>query len=264
MKKLLLLMVLGLVAAGCAVTNYPVITDARGDFDDIVRTGHKAYIIPTSQIATIWADGSDEWFSMVYQNQYGDQQLYTFNNYDPTASVYFLDQTYCDWRYDGPEIVRAWNPAPPRPDNPFDYEFFPEVAGSRSLSILLDQGSRLGECGDAQFIADKQAFYGTFAELAPISWRGETAYLLPIDSSNTTIALDGTVLPIYGSFTAYVTKKINLVVPVTPNARHELSWLLGYVTEHGNRANLSIDYNGLTANMDVAFMESALRYNLNR
>lgn len=123
MRKLIYgVLALALVATGCAITDYPVISDDRADYSGVIRTGHKAYIMGTSSVATIWDDGSDELFTMVYQNEYGDQKLYTFNNFDPTAAILFVDQTYCDWRYQGCELARATNPQNPAIDDPFDYE----------------------------------------------------------------------------------------------------------------------------------------------
>jgi hypothetical protein len=265
MKKLLLgALVLALAATGCAVTDYPVISDDRGSYSGVIRTGHKAYVVPTSQIATIWDDGSDELFSMVYQNQYGDQTLYTFNNFDYTASVLFLDQTYCDWRHDGCEIVRAWNPNNANIDDPFDYEFFPDCSGARSLSLLLSQSSRLAECGDKMLMADKQGLMGEFANLATTTWRGEVAYLLPINAENTSITFNGVSAPIYGQFTTFVTNDLDLVIPATPNLRHELRWLADYVAENGNEANVTLTYGSVSANLQMAFAPAGITHNLNR
>lgn len=265
MKKLLFSVVLlSLLAAGCAVTDYPVITDDRGSFSGVIRTGHKAYMIPSGQVATSWSDGSDELFSMVYQNQYGDQKIYTFNNFDPTGSVLFMDQTYCDWRYDGSEITRAWNPANANVDSIFDYEFFPDASGARSLSLLVSYTSRIGECGDGMFSANKQAMYGEFANLSTTTWRGGTAYIVPINSGNTSVSLNNQSMPIYGQFNAFLTDKMQLVVPMTPNARHELRWLSGFAATQGKLANASITYGSMSANVNIALAADGINYNLNR
>jgi hypothetical protein len=270
MKKLLFgALVLAMIAAGCAVTDYPVITDTRGDFSGVIRTGHKAYTQPTSSVATIYADGSDELFTMVYQNQYGDQKLYTFNNFDPTGSVNFLDQTYCDWRYDGCEIARAWNPANAAVDSQFDYEFFPDCSGARSLSLLVSDSSRIGECGDAAFNASKQALAGEFANLATTSWRGGTAYVIPMDSSNTNVTLTSVAgatqnLPLYGSFNAFINDKMQLMVPMTPNMRHELQFLSNWSTQNGKRTTISVTYGSLSGSYNLALATDGLNYNLNR
>ncbi len=262
MKKLILCaVVLAFLAAGCAVTDYPIITDDRGSYSGIIRTGHKAWI-QISQIGTIWDDGTDEIFNMVYQNQYGDQKLYSFNNFDPTGSVIFLDQTYCDWRYEGCEITRSWNPANPNVDVIFDYEFFPDCSGARSLSLLVSYTTRYGECGDKwSNIQDKAA---EFANLATTTWRGGTAYVIPINAETTSVSLNGVTMPIYGQFTAFITDKNNTVFPMTPNARHEIAWLSNYVAENGNQANATITFGSVSANFNMAFATDGLTNNLNR
>lgn len=270
MKKLLFsAVVAAVVLAGCAVTDYPVITDTRGDYSGVIRTGHKAYIVPTSQVATSYADGSDELFSMVYQNQYGDQRLYTFNNFDPTTSVLFLDQTYCDWRYEGCEIARAANPANSAVDQPFDYEFFPDCSGARSLSMLAEYPERVGECGDALFMADKQDFYTEFANLPVTTWRGETAYVVPISAANTTITLTSSggateTVPVYGTFNAFVTEKLQFAVPMTPNARHQLRWLADYAAAKGSMTEAAVAYGSVSASVRIALAKSGIDHNLSR
>ena len=76
MKKLLLIALLAAFSLGCAVTDYPVIFDTRGADSNGVMTGQYdlAFII-TSQVATIWDDGSDELFTLVSQDWKGDQWL---------------------------------------------------------------------------------------------------------------------------------------------------------------------------------------------
>ncbi len=257
------------LAVGCAVTDYPVITDSRGDYSGVIRTGHKAYIEPTSQVATIYPDGSDELFSMVYQNQYGDQKLYTFNNFDPTGSVNLMDFVYCDWRYDGCEITRAWNPANSAVDNSMDYEFFPDCSGARSLSLLLQESGRVGECGDGLAWAGRQGLASEFANLATTTWRGTTAYIVPVDSSNTTIALTAgngatQTVPLFGSFNMFVNEKGQTIVPMTPNTRHELRWLSQFAAQNGNAASASINYGSFSTTVNVGFAKAGLDYNVSR
>ena len=269
MKKLLYgVFCLALVASlGCAVTDYPVISDTRGDFSGVIRTGHKAYIIPSGSVATLWSDGSDETFSTVYQNNYGDQKLYTFNNFDPSASVIFLDQTYCDWRYEGCEVTRAWNPAQSNVDDPFDYEFFPDCSGARSLSLLVGMSSRIGECGDN--LGNKQNLMGEFANLAVTTWRGGTAYILPLSSENTTInltALSGarSVLPLFGSTTGFITERLQTVFPIGPNVRHTLRAAQQFASENGARAIADVNYGSVNASFNIKINAQGLSYNLNR
>lgn len=269
MKKILysLLCLALLTSLGCAVTNYGVITDNRGDYSGVIRTMHKAYIVPTSQVATIWSDGTDELFSMVYQNQYADRHIYTFNNYDPTGAVTFMDQTYCDWRYEGCEITRATDPHQDWLDDPFDYEYFGDCSGARSLSLLVSQTSRLGECGDRIF-RDLQDLGAEFAELPTTSFRGETAYLVPMNAGNTSINLingdTATSMPLYGQFTGFLTEKLQFVVPMTPNMKLQLGWLANYSATNGNLATVEITYGSLQGTVDLAIAADGLAYNGSR
>ncbi len=268
MKKLLFaLLALTVVAAGCAITDYPVITDSRGDYSGIIRTGHKAYIVPSGSVATIWDDGTDELFSLVFQNQYGDQKIYTFNNFDPTAAVTFLDQTYCDWRYDGCQLAEAWNPANDLIDDVFDYTYFPDCSGARSLSLLVSYTARFGECGDRAMFTS-QAMAAEFANLATTTWRGETAYVVPMNSSNLSVTLNkggvSSSMPIVGSFNGILTDKLQLILPMTPNARHELRWLSDYSAQNGNRVDVNLSYNSLSSNIKLALVPNGLNYNLSR
>jgi hypothetical protein len=272
MKKALAfgtLVLLAVIGAGCGITDYPIITDTRGSYDGVIRTGHKAYIVPTGQVATIWNDGSDELYTLVSQNQYGDQMLYLFNNFDPTGSVNFMDQTYCDWRYEGCPSETYWNPADPNIDDPFDYDIDWNCSGIRSECVWVSMTSRIGECGDGLFWADKQDLFAEFANLAKVPWRGEHAYLLPLNVTNTTITLtapDGsaTLVPLFGQFTGYITEKLQLVLPVTPNARHQLRWMSGYVAEHGKRATATVGYGSVSAEIEIAFNQEGLIHNANR
>ncbi len=269
MRKLLysVLVLALLTSLGCAITNYSVITDTRGDYSGVIRTMHKAYIIPTSQVAKVYADGSDCLFTMVYQNQYADRTLYTFNNFDPTATVKFLDQTYCDWRYEGCEIVRARDPHQDWLDNKFDHEFFKDCSGARSLSILLDQKKRLGECGDRIF-SDLQDLSAEFAELPTTSFRGETVYVVPMNSGNTSITLTSgdvaTNMPIYGQFTGFLTEELQLVVPMTPNMKLQLGWLANHTNANGEAAHVEITYGSLNGAVDLHLLTEGLNYNSSR
>lgn len=257
------------LALGCAISNYPVITDDRGDYSGVIRTGHKAYIYPSFTGATLYPDGSDEIFNMVYQNAYGDQRLYAFNNYDPSGAVNFLDQTYCDWRFDDCEISRSWNPVQNDTD-PFDYEFFPECSGSRSLSLLNSYGSRIGECGDRlPYRRDLQSMLEAFANLDEISWRGERAYHLPLDAQVFSASLEsvsGSVaeVPVFGRYDLLVTDRFEHVIPMTPNARHQLRWLEAWVAENGPGAVLTYDYKGISGEMPLRFRAEGLAYNAGR
>ena len=259
-----------LFGVGCHVSDYPIITDDRGDYSGIVRTGHKAYITPSFTAATIWADGSDETFTMVYQNQYGDQKLYSFNNFDPTACVLYLDQTYCDWRYDGCPAATSWNPV--QNDEIFDleqdfYDF--DCSGARSLCVWIAMEARIGECGDGAFRHDVQAFFREFSLLESTSWRGERAYVLPLHAGNTDLTLvatDGSrwSAPVFGTTTGIVTDRLQLALPMTPNTRHTINWARQWAADHGSRATAEIRYGGIEADIEISLAREGLAYNASR
>lgn len=267
MKKLLIatLAIAMLASVGCHVTDYPVITDTRGDFNGVIRTGHRAYVTPTSQIATIFSNGSDELLTLVFQNSAGDQKLYTKNNFDPTASVTFVAQTYCDWRFEECVIATSWNPAS-GPDDIFDFDGDANCLGYRSLSLLVSQGSRLGECGDGLF--ETQALLGEFSELPVSTWRGGTAYVVQINAGNTTVNMTSggvtTELPIFGNFTIFINDELQTVVPVTPNARHELRQLQSWTAENGELMQAEVTYGSLVGTLELRVLADHIANNLNR
>lgn len=255
------------LALGCAATDYPFIEDTRGGYTGIVRTAHPAYIVPSVSFATVYPDGSDELFNLVHQNQYGDQMIYTHNNFDPTASVYFLEQTYCDWRFQDCEVTRAWNPR--QNDDRFDYEFFEDCSGARSVGSLLAYTSRIGECGDVWFGDKSQAFAALFAELDTTTWRGSTAYHLPVNAGTVRVTLtDGAgishAMPIFGQIDVVITDALQAIVPMKPTARHQLAWLRGWALEHGERATMTVEIGGLRHETDVVFRTEGLAYNEGR
>lgn len=267
MKKLLIatLAIAMLASVGCHIADYPVITDTRGDYNGVIRTGHRAYVTPTSQIATIFANGSDELLTLVYQNQAGDQKLYTKNNFDPTASVTFVAQTYCDWRFEECVIATSWNPAS-GPDNTFDFDGDANCLGYRSLSILLSQGSRLGECGDINW--NQQDMLAQFANLPVSTWRGGTAYVVSINAGNTDVTLTAgeavEQMGIFGEFNFFINQELQTVIPVTPNARHELRQLQAFTQENGEIMTAELSYGSLVGTLDLRILADNIAYNLNR
>jgi hypothetical protein len=116
---------------------------------------------------------------------------------------------------------------------------------------------------------DKQSLAGMFADLDTTTWNGGEAYLMPVSASNTSITLTSVAgvtetLPIFGSYNGFVTDKLQLAIPMTPNARHQLNHLRGWVAENGDGASLSLDYDGVTADVDVSFRAAGLANNAGR
>lgn len=245
------------LSIGCATTDYPVIFDTRGaDANAVLQSFYdKAYIIPSSQVATIWSDGTDELYTEVTQDWKGDQWLYTYDNFDPTATVEFLNQTYCDpVRQTNCALATAWNPDT-ADDQMFDYTYDTTCAGARSLSLLVSYSSRIGECGSGIW-ADKQGAAYEFSNLNVVTFRGKNFYHLPIDSSVASFAVRGQdgaqqTMPIFGRFNAYVDNSFRTAVPITPNAKYQLNWLSNWVAAHGHSLDVNLTYGSLNSNFKV-------------
>jgi hypothetical protein len=266
MKKLLLIALLAAFSLGCAITDYPVIFDTRGADANGVMTGQYdlAYIV-TSQVATIWDDGSDELFTLVSQDWKGDQWLKTYNNYDPSGIINFLDQTYCDPTFDSSfcAIATAWNPDLPNAyphgdqgagynnvDDVFDYVLDLNCNGARSLSLLVSYTSRYGECGSSVW-ADRQGAAYEFSLLEKVNFRGQSVYHIPVDSTVATFTVNGADLPIYGRFNMYMNDKLQVAFPVTPNARYQLNAIDRVIQRDGHFLDVNMTYGSLNANFKV-------------
>jgi len=284
MRRVLVLSFLAAVvlSLGCAVTNYPLIYDTRGaDANVLLQSFYDlAYIVPTSQVSTIYPDGADELYTEVSQNWTGDQRLKTYDNFDPSAMGLTLDQTYCNpttWN-NTCVIYFAQNPnlpdydptlgPPPGPNGTFDDIFDGTLdttcTGARSLSMLQSVDTRVGECGSGIF-ADKQAAAYEFSTLDQVTFRGKSYYHLPIDGSMATFALtaaDGTnsTMPVFGRFNGYVDDRFRMVLPVTPNAKYQLRWISNWVNTHGSAIDANVTYGSLNTNfkLNVTAVNNAL------
>jgi hypothetical protein len=266
MKKLLLIALLAAFSLGCAITDYPVIFDTRGADANGVMTGQYdlAYIV-TSQVATIWDDGSDELFTLVSQDWKGDQWLKTYNNYDPSGLINFLDQTYCDPTFDSSfcAIATAWNPDLPNAyphgdqgagynnvDDVFDYVLDLNCNGARSLSLLVSYTTRYGECGSSVW-ADRQGAAYEFSLLEKVNFRGQSVYHIPVDSTVATFTVNGADMPVYGRFNMYMNDKLQVAFPVTPNARYQLNAIDRVIQRDGHFLDVNMTYGSLNANFKV-------------
>lgn len=257
-----------LTAFGCAVTNYPVITDSFGPWGGQVMDSFydKAYIIPSAQIATIFGSRTEELYTLVVQDWKADRRLYTYSNTDTTASVIFLDQTYCDptrqtncpvwvaWDPDLPDAYptsptgQSGNPSPA--DDIFDGVFDPSCPGADALSLLVSLGSRIGECGSGVW-ADKQGTALEFSLLDLTTFRGQQVYSLPINGSNATVTIGDDNMPLFGSYQTYLDQKLRLIVEMTPNARYQLRWLNNWIEQNGSFMDVDLTYGALSANFKL-------------
>jgi hypothetical protein len=258
------------LALACHVSSYPVITDTFGPWDEAVLDGQydQAYVVPTFQGATIWSDGTDELFTLVSQDWKGDQWLYTYNNFDPTGEVIFLDQLYCDPNHqEDCWIAKSWNPDYPdrypwngedagnETDDPFDAIYDTDCSGYRSLVFFVSYSVRSGECGSG-IMSDPQGAAHEFALLEETTFRGRTVYSVPFDSQSARVivtAADGHAeqMPIYGSFEAYLDQDLRMVLPVTPNLEYQQRWIERFADEHGAALRVNLLYGSLDADFKL-------------
>jgi hypothetical protein len=151
MKKYLAFIAVLALTMGCAITNYPIITDTEGDSANfVVNTNGKALIAytPGSQVITIWPDQNEELFSFIDQKSDGTGTITTYVNVSFGGYPYkFLGFTYCNPDWTGCAGVTAYD------DNvtSFVYTINGNCFASRSLSLLVSYGGRLTECGRSAF-----------------------------------------------------------------------------------------------------------------
>jgi hypothetical protein len=184
MKKLLYLgfcLVLAM-GVGCAITDYPVMVDAYTG--EIVNTNSNAMIL-SSQVATIWADGADNLFTMINQKADGSGTLRTYNYYT-TDGTYFQDYNYCHPDWNGCAIVTAENGGPM-----FDYTYNINCNGIRSLSVLVGMGMRYQECGRLD-MGTKNDLYDQMIQTP----NGAETYLT---RNNLTVLTNGVAAKVYGA-----------------------------------------------------------------
>jgi hypothetical protein len=138
------------VMAGCAVTDYGVITDndqtraGSNAQQPVVNTNGKAHIYMSNRWVTLWPDGTDELIHFVDQAADGTSSLTTYNNFQTYDEPSFHDDLYCNPDWSGCAIFTA----PDENDaNRFDGRTNPNCFGARSLSTLLSTGRYYGECG---------------------------------------------------------------------------------------------------------------------
>jgi hypothetical protein len=165
MKKLYLAFIAVLaLSMGCAITNYPVITDTEGDSAGfIVNTNGKAVIVPTSQVITLFPDMNVELFSMVDQKANGDQTIGTYSNIS-YGSPKFMDFVYCNPDWTGCWVTQADNPLV-GDASIFDYTWNQNCDGAGALSLLVSFGARTQECG--RLITDPAAQAQLLTDLVP-------------------------------------------------------------------------------------------------
>jgi hypothetical protein len=153
MRKLGLLAMLaafGMLAVGCIVTDYPVITDNVGN--------NAGFVVGTNGDAVIYTNttgqgmigmpyGWVEAVNHVDQQSDGDQWLLAHANISTGAGV-FYGYTYCNTDVVGCWMTRVWNPVA-GDVSIFDYDAHNNCPGNDAVSIMASYFGRPGECGSS-------------------------------------------------------------------------------------------------------------------
>jgi len=244
------------MGVGCAITNYSLITDndqtANGSGSGVVNTSGKAHILESSQIATIWSDGTDELFSMVDQKANGDRTITTYNNFSTGGAPTFHDDLYCNPDWAGCAIVTAPDPESGDADI-FDGSANANCAGYRSLSVSLSTSRYYGECGRARLGLSDRLSLANMGRLATIN--GREGLLFDANRNNFSIVMDNnagvsTSLPITGDYSVFMVTggrrlaTIDASNPLGANiGRAAADFLRTYGTA---QTDVTITYNGIS------------------
>lgn len=177
------------MAFGCAITDYGTITDndqtQNGQGNGTINTNGKAHILESSQVATIWSDGSDELFSFIDQKGDGTATLTTYNNFSSGSDPTFHDDFYCNPDWQGCSIFTAQDD---NDGNLFDGVGNTNCFGWRSISVLLSSGRYYGECGRQRLSLEDKLNFAALGELR--QKYGHMGLLYNLNSSNTSLFLD--------------------------------------------------------------------------
>lgn len=179
------------LAAGCAITNYELITDndqvSNGNGSGVVNTNGKALIRQSSLVATQWPDGTDVSVCFVDQRANGDRTLTTYNNFSTGDDPIFQSDLYCSPDRQGCAIFTSDDPEVGDIDI-FDYSFNTECSGARSISDLISTSRYYGECG--RLVPSLEDRLSLLYQAQHATWRGVEALSWSVSPANLTIVLD--------------------------------------------------------------------------
>jgi hypothetical protein len=250
-----------MTGVGCAITNYELIVDndqVKQGSSGTVNTQGKAHVIESSQIATLWPDGSDETIFFVDQKASGDRTLTTYNNFSTAAGPTFHDDLYCNPDHQGCAITTADDPEVGDVDI-FDYSFNPNCSGARSLSLLLGTTRYYGECGRGKLDLASRIALGNMGRIGTAI--GSEGLFYDLNRSNLTISLDNNAgfvsnLPVTADFSAFLTvggqrkMVLDLTNPLLASmGRSYADFLANNAT---GMTTVTVTYNGISASSQIA------------
>lgn len=249
-------------SVGCIVTDYPLITDndqtLNGQGSGVVNTSGKAHIQESSQVATLWPDGNDEYIWFVDQKSNGDRTLSTYNNFSTVSGQpTFHDDAYCNPDWQGCAISTS-TVTDNVNFNDYAYNFNANCNGARSASILLATTRYYGECGRAKMpLADRISFINSARIGTSMGLEG---LFFDMNHSNLTISLDNqagfvTTLPINASSSLFASLQgrrgtLDLTNPLWGSVGNSYA---DFLANHATgQTKITVSFNGISFNRTMA------------
>lgn len=240
------------LGVGCAITDYPVITDndqlgpgqaQPGGF--IVNTNGKAHIIETTGVSWAYTDGHhEEGFTFADQNSAGDQTLTSYINFSLPGDSTFHDDTYCTPDWNGCAFWTADNPVV-GDVNGFDGTHnLACFQGRGGWGLKLGQNARLTECGriGELGLSDSLNLY-MMGQLGTHEGMEGLFYVLNRQTSNAWINGQAFNFPTTSIFVSPGSRRgvIEMDSPIWNSTARRLNALVGQ-----DPFSLRLDYNGIS------------------
>jgi hypothetical protein len=261
MRKLFYLGFCAVVAMsfGCAITNYGLITDNDQVYKDncvwpacpaTISTNGKAHLLEGSQVATTWSDGVDELMSFVDQKANGDRTITTYNNYSTFAGPWWHDDLYFNPDWNGCAIWTA--PDPEVGDTSiFDGAWNQNCLGSRSLYYLVSQSRYYGECGKTWMNPDLSDRIAAMNYTYVGEFRGATGLFLDFSYDNTSMIVNGHVMPIPDGTAWLQPNTGHFWLDMTDPRMNNLRRAIHSAMPVGTSGTISLTWNGATFERDI-------------
>ena len=279
-------------SSGCALTNYPVITDRdqvrQANGTHIVNTAGQAFIAQKVQVASFVGDTSYNTVWFTNQQNNGDQTLWTHMNFGVVGrpDTYFHGNVYMNTNRNTCWNIRASNTVVN--DQPFDFDANLRCPGTETIVVLISKSSRTQEAGgdgnngnddspgsdfggrgqsmagvtlqqaiDVLGQLDSYATYGNYPEY------GLNGYKMTVSPSNVDISLANgsgvaTDFNLDGVTIAYdVANQRAVFDPSASNSAALLRQLADWVDANGREGTVSVTFAGTTATNPVALFSAA-------
>jgi hypothetical protein len=241
---------------GCAITNYDLIVNEYSG--EVINTNGKARIL-SGQVASTYADGSDNCQWYVDQKANGDRTLTNYNYFTPPDALSpFVSDLFCTPEWNGCSMVTADDPQLNDVDI-FDFSFNANCDGVRSLYYVLSTTRYYGECGRGArpALTDRLDFLAT-GQVGQFA--GQTGLWFNLNRNNTTITLDNkagftTALNFNSSIRLWANpaQKNFAIMMDSPMLSGDQRRYADFLANHATAQTLAtITYNGVSWSFDIA------------